>query len=204
MQERRLTPFDFEDLAKAEKNIRDMKLTIFDRSGININEFKSHIRRETIRNGLDIVFLDYLSIIQAFHKTGNKHQEIDQVSKGLQSIALELNIPIVTLSQLNRAIYGRTEKTPVLSDLRESGSIEEDADLVMLLHRPAHYATAYQNIDDVTQLIVAKNRLRGDLKKVEFDYKGGRYIEREPVETLLPNRVVHSSEKEEYRPPSSY
>ena len=102
MQERRLTPFDFEDLAKAEKNIRDMKLTIFDRSGININEFKSHIRRETIRNGLDIVFLDYLSIIQAFHKTGNKHQEIDQVSKGLQSIALELNIPIVTLSQLNR------------------------------------------------------------------------------------------------------
>lgn len=206
LQERNLTPFDFERLVTSEKNIKSMKLTIFDRAGININEFKSHIRRETIRNGLDIVFLDYLSIIQAFHKTGNKHQEIDQVSKGLQSIALELNIPIVTLSQLNRAIYGRTDKSPVLSDLRESGSIEEDADLVMLLHRPIHYVASNEPaIEDVTQLIVAKNRLRGDLGKVEYDFRGGRYKERQRIEDIRPNNVVNSNEKkEDWRPPSSY
>jgi len=206
LQERRLTPYDFERLVETEKDIKDMKLTIFDRAGININEFKSHIRRETIKNGLDIVFLDYLSIVQAFNKTGNKHQEIDQISKGLQSISLELNIPIVTLSQLNRNIYGRTDKTPVLSDLRESGSIEEDADLVMLLHRPIHYVGALdKNVDDVTQLIVAKNRLRGDLGKTEYDFKGGRYLERKRIEEMLPNAVVNSNDKkEEWRPPSSY
>jgi len=86
-----------------------------------------------------LYFIDYLTRIQSNQKYGNKHLEIDEVSKGLQDIALEFNIPVVTLSQLNRNIYGRTDKTPVLADLRESGSIEEDADIVLLMHRPAHY-----------------------------------------------------------------
>jgi len=198
LQERNLKPDDFEALTNAEKTLRHMKLTIFDRAGININEFKSQIRRECVKNGLDIIFLDYLSIVQAFNKTGNKHQEIDQVSKGLQSISLELNIPIVTLSQLNRNIYGRPDKTPVLSDLRESGSIEEDADLVMLLHRPLHYQSVTDKpMEDVTQLIVAKSRLIGDLGKTEYTFNSGRYVERPYVQELLPNQVVNAVEAKE-------
>lgn len=196
LQERHLSPIDYENLINAEKRIKNMNLTIFDRSGININEFKSQIRKESIKNGLDIIFLDYLSIVQAYNKTGNKHQEIDQVSKGLQSIALELNIPIVTLSQLNRNIYGRPDKTPVLSDLRESGSIEEDADLVMLLHRPIHYVMANdKKIEDVTQLYVAKSRLIGDLGRIEFTFEKGRYSERPFIQELLPNAVINANEQ---------
>ncbi len=203
LQDRKVTVDGMGQLASKAKGIKEMNLTIFDHSGININEFKSHIRREIVRKGLNIVFLDYLSIVQAYHKTGNKHQEIDQISKGLQSIALELNIPIVTLSQLNRAIYARQDKTPVLADLRESGSIEEDADVVMLLHRPIHYATNLAPVkEDVTQLLVAKNRLRGDLGKVEFEFKKGRYYESPKIESLLPNAVVScNEERKPYAPP---
>jgi replicative DNA helicase len=194
LQERLLNPLECEKIYNSANRVKKMNLTIFDRSGININEFKSHIRRESIRNKLDIVFLDYLTLVLPFSKTGNKHQEVDQISKAIQSIALELNIPLVSLSQLNRQIYGRTEKTPVLSDLRESGSIEEDADLVMLLHRPAHYDKTKQ---DFTQVIVAKSRLRGDLGMIQYEYDNGRYKELSDIKDLLPGETISGSEKPE-------
>lgn len=203
--ERRIGPMEIEKIVEAEKNLSTMNLKIFDRSGININDFKSVIRREAIRSGLDIVFLDYLSIVQAFYRSGNKHQEIDQISKGIQSIGLELNIAMVSLSQLNRSIYGRTDKTPVLSDLRESGSIEEDADTVLLLHRPSHYLPANaQTQEDILQCIVAKSRLMGDLGKIEFEFNAGRYHERQKIEELLPNQVINSFDAKEDFKPSSF
>jgi len=185
-EERKITQEEMERLFESEKKLRYSNLWIYDYSGNSINKLKAETRKAVIKNELKIIFIDYLGRIQSEYKNQNKHIQIDEISKGLQDIALELNIPVVTLAQLNRNIFNRADKVPVLADLRESGSIEEDADTVMLLHRPKHFDTT--RMDDITEIHLSKNRLRGHLGQVHFDYHCGRLVERESLEAIMEKK----------------
>ncbi len=119
---------------------------------------------------ISMVVIDYLQLIRGTDRyKGNRVQEVTEISRGLKTLARELEIPVIALAQLNRGVTDRDDPRPVLSDLRESGSIEQDADLVMLLHRPDYYR---QNDDDyeptnLTELIIAKHR-HGEVGKINL------------------------------------
>ena len=106
-----------------------------------------------------IIFVDYLTLIRSTTKGDNMHQKIGEISKGLKSMAKEFNCPVVVLAQLSRSVEQRQDKRPLLSDLRESGSIEEDADVVTFLYRDAYYSK--DETDRTMEIIVAKNRNGG-------------------------------------------
>lgn len=128
-----------EDYAKYSEGagiIADSKIFVDDTAGINIVQLRSKVRRLKIEHGLDLVLIDYLQLMQGHTKDrDNRAQEIGEISRSLKLLARELNIPVIALSQLNRAVENRIDGVPQLSDLRESGSIEQDADLVMFLSR---------------------------------------------------------------------
>lgn len=139
--------------------VSETNIEIFDKSGQTLSEIRMKIRKVKNENpGKDIVvFIDYLTLIKPMddHK-GNMHLAISDISKGLKGIAKEFNCPVVSLAQLSRSVEKRNDKRPILSDLRESGSIEEDADVVMFLYRDAYY-TKDEN-DNSLEIIIAKNR----------------------------------------------
>lgn len=139
--------------------VSETNIEIFDKSGQTLSEIRMKIRKVKNENqGKDIVvFIDYLTLIKPTddHK-GNMHLAISDISKGLKGIAKEFNCPVVSLAQLSRSVEKRNDKRPILSDLRESGSIEEDADVVMFLYRDAYY-TKDEN-DNSLEIIIAKNR----------------------------------------------
>ncbi len=170
-----------------EYSIEEFKrwdLRVFDKPGVKITEAKNTIRREVIVNNIDIFFIDYLTRIRPDSPAQSRHHEIDQLTKGLQDIALETRKPIIMLSQLNRQVYNRAGNIPNLADLKESGSIEEDSDTVLMLHRPAHFDVT--KVDN-TELHVVKNRLRGDLGIVPYEYHSGNLVELKRIQDLEPN-----------------
>lgn len=141
--------------------------------GMTISELRISIRSFVQNEGVKIIFIDYLTLIAPNMHLSNSHHEVDQISKGLQDIGKELRIPIVCAAQLNRASTNRVVRRPNLSDFRESGSIEEDADSCLLLHRPEYYEK--NNKPGITELIIAKNRMYGETKIVEFTYQDDNY-----------------------------
>jgi len=173
---------------------------------LTINELSSRARRMVKNDKVKILFIDYLTCIKPQQHLNTKHNEVDEISKGLQALAKELNIPIVCLAQLNRGLTMRKDKTPCLADFRESGSIEEDADVCMLLHRPSRYDPAASNN---THLIVAKNRLLGKIGKIEYEWdssRPGSYKELESIERVLEAYVQERMEPKEkgWRPTSDW
>ena len=133
------------------------KLFIDDSGGITVPEIRSKCRRLKARMGLDMIVIDYMQLMQSAggRKSDNRMAEISDITRQLKLLARELNIPILLLSQLNRGPEQRTDHTPMISDLRESGSIEQDADMVILLYRPAVYD---ETQDNTSQVIIAKHR----------------------------------------------
>ncbi len=131
----------FYDLADAVRTIENMPLYIDDSPGLSIAQIAARARRMKRDKslGLDLIVIDYLQLIEPATKRDNRVQEITEISKGLKGLAKELNVPVVALSQLNRGVDNRDDKRPVLSDLRESGSIEQDADVVMFVYREEYY-----------------------------------------------------------------
>ncbi len=138
------------------------KIFIDDSSGANVSMIRSKCRRLSARAGLDMIVIDYLQLMQASgsRKDGNRMQEISDMTRQLKLLARELNVPIILLCQLNRGPDTRADHRPVISDLRESGSIEQDADMVILLYRPAAYMDTqeYEMGDNTSQIIIAKHR----------------------------------------------
>jgi len=195
LDERHLDQREVEELTECANMIKKMKLGIYDLSGTTVHDICRATRHAVIKDNLKIIFIDYLSRIQGDRRLANKHMQIDDISKHLQNLALELNIPIVTLAQLNRNAAQRPDKTPQLTDLRESGSIEEDADLVLMLHRPAHYD---KHVQDRTQVIVAKNRIRGDLGKVEYEFDNGNLNELDLISDVVISALYSEDKKESY------
>ena len=148
----------------------NVPIYIDDTSSMTIVELRNKARRAMHDHDIGIVIVDYLQLITGDDRyKGNRVQEVTEISRGLKILARELGIPVIALSQLSRTVTGRDNPRPLLSDLRDSGSIEQDADLVLFLHRPDYY---HQNEDDyeetnITELIIAKHR-HGAVGKVEL------------------------------------
>lgn len=147
------------------------KIHIDDTPGIKISELRSKCRKLKIEKGLDLVLIDYLQLMEGDGRNESRQQEIAKISRSLKILAKELDCPVVALSQLSRAPEQRADHRPMLSDLRESGSIEQDADIVMFLYRDEYYNpdTEKKNIGEV---IVAKNR-HGETGTIELVWFGG-------------------------------
>lgn len=161
---------DFAHIGDALGDMNEVPLYIDDTSSMTIYDLSNKARRAVHDHNIAMVIVDYLQLIQGSDRyKGNRVQEVTEISRGLKTLARELEIPVIALAQLSRGVTGRDDPRPVLSDLRESGSIEQDADLVMFLHRPDYYK---QNNDDfvptnITELILAKHR-HGPVGKVEL------------------------------------
>lgn len=151
-----------------EVSEQDTQLYIDDTSSITIGEVRSKLRKLKARRGLDLVVIDYLQLMSTNLRTENRQQEITLISRELKGLAKELGCPIVTLSQLSRGPESRTNKRPVMSDLRESGAIEQDADIVMMLYRESYYNPDYPTKE--TELIITKNR-NGEVKTIKLDFR---------------------------------
>ena len=132
---------EFAKITLATNNLRELDLVIDDNAAISMTELKSKVRRMVLKNKISILFIDYLQLLHGSKKSSDMSRvnEISEISRGLKQIAKELNIPVIALSQLSREIEKREDKMPRLSDLRESGSIEQDADIVMFIHREEYY-----------------------------------------------------------------
>ncbi len=134
----------------------DTQLYIDDTSGLSTGEMRSKLRKLKSTKGLDLVVIDYLQLMSTKSRSENRQQEISAISRELKALAKELNCPLIALSQLSRSPEGRGDKRPILSDLRESGAIEQDADIVMMLYRENYYNNDSE--DDSTELIINKHR----------------------------------------------
>jgi len=178
---------EFRQLARAAAELQSLPLYIDDTPGLTIAALRTRARRLKRQKGIGFVVVDYLQLLQGTGRGGNDNrvQEISEISRGLKQLAKELELPVLALSQLSRAVEQREDKRPQLSDLRESGSIEQDADMVWFVYRPDYYLMARQPADDhpefaswqeemarvygTAELIVAKQR-HGATGKVRMKF----------------------------------
>ena len=153
-----LTDADWDAVVEGIGTIGNSKLIIDDTPGISVMELRSKCRKVKLEYGLDLVMIDYLQLMTGSAKNGdNRQQEISEISRSLKALARELNAPVIALSQLSRACESRTDHRPMLSDLRESGAIEQDADVVMFLYRDDYY-NKDTDTPNVAEVIIAKQR----------------------------------------------
>ena len=157
---------DWLKLARALAPMSKMRLYIDDTSSLTPAQLRSRCRRLMMEKGLDLVVIDYLQLMSADGRTENRQLEVSEVSRKLKGISLELKIPVMACAQLSRANTQRASKRPMLSDLRDSGSIEQDADIVMFLHRESYYDETIESTN-IAELIIAKQR-NGPLDTVEL------------------------------------
>ncbi|WP_368272206.1 replicative DNA helicase, partial [Enterocloster lavalensis] len=154
-----LTDSDWDAVVEGVGIIGNAKLVIDDTPGISISELRSKCRKMKLEHGLSIVIIDYLQLMSGSGKGGNdnRQQEISEISRSLKALAREMHAPVVALSQLSRACETRTDHRPMLSDLRESGAIEQDADVVMFLYRDDYYNKDTEHPNEA-EVIIAKQR----------------------------------------------
>lgn len=169
---------DFSRISEAMAELSEAPIFIDDTPGLNITEMRTKARRAAHEHELGLIIVDYLQLMSGTSKRGaeNRVQEVSEISRGLKLIAREMDVPVIALSQLSRTVESRSPQIPLLSDLRESGSIEQDADIVAFLYREDYYNpdTERQNITD---LIIAKHR-RGATGKINlfFDKQHVRFM----------------------------
>ena len=153
---------DWKRVNEAISRLADTKIYIDDTPGVTVSEMRAKCRRlANSEDGLDVVIIDYMQLISGSSKyAGQRQQEVSEISRSLKTMAMELNIPVIALAQLSRSVEGREEKRPLLSDLRESGSIEQDADIVAFLYRDDYYnkETAIDENTSKSEFIIAKHR----------------------------------------------
>ena len=153
----RLDSSDWGKLIEGADSIAKSHLIIDDTPGISIAELRSKCRKYKMENNLGLVIIDYLQLMSGSGRTDSRQQEISDISRSLKALARELDVPVVTLSQLSRAVEQRPDHRPMLSDLRESGAIEQDADVVMFLYRDDYY-NKDTDIKGIAEIIIAKQR----------------------------------------------
>ena len=157
IQSATLTEGETKAITDAGKLISKLKLFVDDSRGITLSMIRAKAQRLKREKGLDLIIIDYLQLIQCGNRyAGNRVQEVSELSRGLKILAQELDVPVLVLSQLSRAVEQRADKKPLLSDLRESGSIEQDADIVMFLYREDYYDR--ESDTDIAEVLIAKNR----------------------------------------------
>ena len=162
---------DWTKLAGSIGPLSDAEIYIDDTPGISVMEIRAKCRKLKLEKNIGMVVIDYLQLIQGSNKrNGSREQEISEISRSLKILAKELNIPVIALSQLSRAVEQRPDHRPMLSDLRESGAIEQDADIVMFLYRDDYYNKDSEK-KDIAEVIIAKHR-GGSLGTVELLWLG--------------------------------
>lgn len=167
-------------------SLSEMNFHIDDTAGIKIGDIKSKCRKLKLEKGLDMILIDYLQLITTSKKTDNRQQEVSEISRDLKGLAKELNIPVIALSQLSRGVEQRADKKPMMSDIRESGAIEQDADIIMMIYRPEYYGDNIEGIDEETMydgktivsLVKHRNGSTGDIE-FEFQKEINRFRARE-------------------------
>jgi replicative DNA helicase len=187
-----ITPRDYEGIRDAARIIENIPLYIDDTGGISISQLAARARRLQRSVGLDLLIVDYLQLITSSggNKSDGRVQEVSAITKALKALAKDLQIPVIALSQLSRAVESRDDKRPMLSDLRESGSIEQDADVVLFIYREAYYLERREPDDDdqakhaewqekmrskmnEAEVIIAKQR-HGPIGKVDVGFNPSR------------------------------
>jgi replicative DNA helicase len=165
---------DWKRINEAISQLSEAKLYMDDTPGLTIGEIRSKCRRlASSDEGLGLVVIDYLQLITSSTNYGtNRQQEVSDISRSLKTMALELNVPVIALAQLSRAVDSRENKRPIISDLRESGSIEQDADIVAFLYRDDYYnkEKVTDSNTSISEFIVAKHR-NGPTKTIELLFK---------------------------------
>ncbi|MCR4867541.1 MAG: replicative DNA helicase [Lachnospiraceae bacterium] len=159
---------DVRNIVESANRLAGSRMIIDDTPGITIGELQSKCRKYKLEMGLDMVIIDYLQLMGSSGRSDSRQQEVSDNSRGLKALARELDVPVITLSQLSRAVEKREDHRPMLSDLRESGAIEQDADVVMFLYREDYYKEDTEN-KNVTEIIIAKQR-NGPVGKVKLSW----------------------------------
>ena len=182
----RLEEEDWEKLSNAMTTINDAAIFVDATSGLSVAQIRSKARRLQMESGLDLVMIDYLQLMSAEGRFGSRQEEVSTISRMLKGLAQELNVPIIALSQLSRAPAGRSDHRPVLSDIRDSGAIEQDADVVMFLHREDYYNMGGEPTN-IAEVIIAKQR-NGALGTVNLIWHGEYTWFQDP--SVHPNEAV--------------
>jgi replicative DNA helicase len=156
-------------IMEASQRLARAPMFIDDSSDIGLLEIRAKCRRLHQQHGLGLIIIDYIQLMRADGRTDNRVEQISQMSRGLKILARELECPVIALSQLNRGVEQRTDKRPVLSDLRESGSIEQDADLVMFIYRDEYYDRESER-EGEADIIIAKHR-NGSIGEVTLTFQ---------------------------------
>lgn len=165
-----LSDADFEKIGHAMGLLSEAQLYIDDTPGITVNELRTKARREAHKRELGLIVIDYLQLMSGgarFSGSDNRVQEVSEISRGLKGIARELNVPVLALSQLSRSVESRSPQIPQLADLRESGSIEQDADVVVFLYRDDYYNPEESDKPNIMDVLIRKHR-NGPTGKVEL------------------------------------
>ncbi|MBQ1641069.1 MAG: replicative DNA helicase [Lachnospiraceae bacterium] len=152
-----LQDFEWQELVEGANIIAGSPLIIDDTPGISISEMRSKCRKFKQEQGLDLIIIDYLQLMSGSGKSVSRQQEVSDISRALKGLARELNVPVIALSQLNRGVEQRDDKRPMMSDLRDSGAIEQDADVVMFIYRDDYYNKDTDR-KNISEIIIAKQR----------------------------------------------
>lgn len=180
-------------LISAASTLSDSNFFIDETSGISPFEIRSRARRLKTQVGLDLIMIDYLQLMDLKQKVESRERAVSEISRTLKAIAKELKVPIVALAQLNRGVEGRSDRRPMLSDLRESGSIEQDADVIMMLYRDDYYDREDPDKQGQAEVIVGKQRNgpTGTVK-LKWEAKFGRFrdADPEPQHGMVPPQMM--------------
>jgi replicative DNA helicase len=152
-------------IESANDDMSNLNIFFCDQGALTIADIRAKCRKQQALTGLDLVVIDYLQLINGSGKNSSRQDEVSNISRSLKQMARELGIPVIALAQLSREVEKREDKRPIMADLRESGSIEQDADIVMFLYREDYYKKG-ESASNLTELIIAKNRsgVTGTLK----------------------------------------
>lgn len=153
----RLNDDEWTKLAEASNVLGSSHMIIDDTPGITVQNLRSKCRKYKLEKGLDVIIIDYLQLMTGSGRTESRQQEISEISRSLKLLARELNVPVIALSQLSRAVESRPDKRPMMSDLRESGAIEQDADVVMFIYRDDYYNPNTER-KNISEIIIGKQR----------------------------------------------
>ncbi|EHQ30203.1 replicative DNA helicase [Mucilaginibacter paludis] len=215
----RLEEWEWEQIHSKIGRLEQAPLIIDDTPALNIFEFRAKCRRLKSQHDIQLIIIDYLQLMhgKSDGKGGNREQEIGSISRALKSVAKELNVPVIALSQLSRAVESRPggAKRPMLSDLRESGSIEQDADMVLFLYRPEYYGLEFDEDNNPTQgvgeVIIAKHR-NGETGRVRLKFVG-KYVKFEDLDEgvegfppmgAAPNAFTGLAPSQDFEKPSNF
>lgn len=162
---------EWKKLTDAMTILSSSDIFIDDTPGIKVSEIRSKCRKLKMEKGLDMIMIDYLQLMEADGRADNRQQEVSKISRSLKILAKEMNCPVVALSQLSRNTESGKDHTPKLSDLRDSGAIEQDADIVMFIYRDEYYTKMETKKKDLAEIIIAKNR-HGEISNIELVWIG--------------------------------